>query len=187
MGLLEELASSGVKRSLYRAPKYLTAKSIRLGRVFGPVSRATALAWRDAFLISNLALYPKRGARITQYKTRLPMRVYTSGSDRRMWHPLGRNRPAVTTSGIPATPTDVSVYTPNWEKLMTPPRKIDWRPKFANQLKNAPWWYGFANADKVVICLERKIRREVMHALGIAGKSGNQKTPHYGPYSRVRC
>lgn len=190
MGLLNDLAKSGVRRFVYRAPKYLTARPIRMGSLFGPASKATALAWRDALTISN-AFRTNRVGRKNLYTLSLPMPTYVSGSDRRMYHPLGRNKPAVNTSGIPVTPTDVTEYTPswppNWEKIMTPPKKIDWRPKLSTQLKNAPWWYGFQNADKVLICLERKMRREVMHALGVAGKSGNQKTPHYGPFSRVRC
>jgi len=186
MGLLEDLASSGVKRAIYRAPRYLTSRPIKMGRIFGPVRQATAMAWRDALLISNPIRNPRAGWLYKLNNSRLPMPTYVSGADRRMWHP-SKYKSAVTIYGTAATPTDVSVYTPNWEKLMTPPKKIDWRPKLSTQLKNAPWWYGFANADKVWICLQRKMRREVMHALGFAGQSGNQKAPHYGPYSRVRC
>lgn len=66
------------------------------------------------------------------------------------------------------------------------PRRLDWRPRVLQQLKVAPWWYGFQNADKVIICLKRKIRREVMNALGLAGKKG-QKSPHFNAYSHIRC
>lgn len=187
MGLIRQIERSGRRSGLYRAPEYLTQRPIRLGNIFGSPRQATASAWRDLSLISNLVRNQYGGRSYALYKSRLPMPAYASGSDRRMYHPMGRNRPAVNLSGIPVTPTDTTVYTPNWEKIMTPPRKIDWRPKLSTQLQNAPWWYGFVNADKVWICLQRKMRREVMHALGIAGKSGSQKTPHYGPYSRVRC
>lgn len=191
MGLLNDLLKTGTKRSLYRAPRYLTQRPIALGNVFGPSKMATAAAWRDALIISNV-LKSKKGLKYFYRPSTLPMpKPYVSGSDRRMYHPYKYPSP-VTIYGTDAILSDVSskkpkAYITPWEKLMNPPAKIDWRPKISTQLKNAPWWYGFVNADKVWICLQRKMRREMMHVLGIAGKSGNQKTPHYGPYSRVRC
>lgn len=102
-----------------------------------------------------------------------------------MWSP---SKHATNIYGQQVTPTDVSIknYDIPWEKIMTPRRKIDWRPKLSTQLENAPWWYGFRHADKVLICLKRKMRREIMHALGIAGKTG-QKPPKFNTYSHVRC
>jgi len=47
---------------------------------------------------------------------------------------------------------------------------------------------GFALPWQVVICVRRKRRREVMHALGIAGGSGIGRHPQRrNEYSEVRC
>lgn len=72
-----------------------------------------------------------------------------------------------------------------WERINKPRRKIDWRPRVLNQFAIAPWQYGFKNPSKVYICIKRKIRREIAHALGFAGSS--VKHPRFNYYSRVRC
>lgn len=45
---------------------------------------------------------------------------------------------------------------------------------------------AFRRPSRVLVCVRRRIRREVMHAFGKAGKVG-QKRPRRGPYSSVRC
>lgn len=46
---------------------------------------------------------------------------------------------------------------------------------------------GFAPpVGRVVVCVRRKARRGVLHALGIAGGHGLRR-PRRGPYSSVRC
>ena len=45
---------------------------------------------------------------------------------------------------------------------------------------------SFAMPNKVAICVRRGIRREVLHALAIAGGKGFRK-PRRGPYSSISC
>lgn len=160
-----------------------------------PVSPVKRLAspWRDFALISNRVLFPRNIPLNFNSSRLLPMAVpVTSGADRRQWRPRDM---AVNVYGQEVTPTDVSrsrviknvdIDPETWERIHRPLRRIDWRPRHLVNLANGPWWYGFANPEKMVICLERKMRREVMHALGLTGKVG-QKRPHYNQFSRVRC
>ena len=50
-----------------------------------------------------------------------------------------------------------------------------------------PIGVGFANPSKVLICVRRKMRREVMFARGHAGRAGNQFKHRTNEYSGVRC
>jgi len=45
---------------------------------------------------------------------------------------------------------------------------------------------AFATPEKVLICVRRKIREQVLHALRKTGKAG-QKKPRRTPYSEVTC
>lgn len=183
MSLLSDLLSVSPRRAV-RVRPYLPFTEPRFP---GPYPFRSA--WRNANAISNAYLLAKA---FSYGQTALPMRRpgLSLIQDRRRWSP---NPVALDTSGRQVTPVDMPpsrrpflFREPDWEKITKPPRRIDWRPRVSTQLANGPWWYGFANANKVVICLERKMRREVMHALGMAGRTGFKK-PHYNEWSRVRC
>lgn len=45
---------------------------------------------------------------------------------------------------------------------------------------------GFEVPQQVMVCVRRKQRREVLHALNKTGRGG-QRRPRRGPYSDVRC
>lgn len=46
----------------------------------------------------------------------------------------------------------------------------------------------FAHPKSVLICLRRKMREEVLHALGKSGKGSRfQKKPKYNQHSNIRC
>lgn len=150
---------------------------------FRPAGRYTS-AISNAYILKK-AFTPKQIA--------LPLRKpgLSLIQDRRRWSPTPDR--TLDLSGRQVVPTDVSPLTkpmafrePDWHKIMNPPRKIDWRPRHLTNLQNAPWWYGFLNPEKTIICLERKMRREIMHALGFAGKTGFKK-PIYNSHSHVRC
>lgn len=51
--------------------------------------------------------------------------------------------------------------------------------------KEVPMYIGYMNPGSVVVCIRRKIRREVMHALGVAG--GRVGPPKFNESSMVRC
>jgi len=51
-----------------------------------------------------------------------------------------------------------------------------------------PYQLGFENPSRVVLCVRRKIRRSVLHAKRIAGRSPSSFRPRKrGPYSSIRC
>lgn len=134
-------------------------------------------------------------ARFVSYQRALPLKARLKDiEDRRTWSPSQISRSIY---GTQVTPTDVQNRIPqrwDWPKKFIDPVIYDpmtgrVKKKWTSVMNNVaygPWWYGFANASKVVICLKRKMRREVMHALGLSGIVG-QKSPHFNQYSRVKC
>lgn len=92
--------------------------------------------------------------------------------DRRTWHPQGPQR-AARSFNRPlhrlALPNTSNAY----EDLFSP-------------FKMAR--VAFDTPRNVLVCVRRKIRREVMHALGFAGSgSGSQKPRKYSEYSHISC
>lgn len=118
--------------------------------------------------------------------------------DRRLWHPLGANRPAVSkTEFIPRIierrpwrdpGPNYPLVDPRGVPQKLVPSKID--PSGWTYIADKPgvldkWRLGYEDPWKVIICLKRKMRQEVMHALGYAGKP--HKKPKFNQYSYVRC
>lgn len=91
--------------------------------------------------------------------------------DRRTYHPLGYFRPARTISGHPVGPV---VVTKNRST------KNQARPFLAKGL-------SFALPKKTLICVRRKTRKEVLHALKKVGKgkSGGRRRRNW--YSNIGC
>lgn len=114
--------------------------------------------------------------------------------DRRLWAPAQKPVSVVESYPLMAEIQPKAHTDKDWEKYWNRPAYkprvpsggIDWRPRVLNQFAIAPWRYGFANPSKVIICLKRKIRKEIMHALGLSGKTG-QKRPVFNEYSHIRC
>lgn len=46
--------------------------------------------------------------------------------------------------------------------------------------------FGFVHPKKVLICVRRKMRKQVLHAFNKTGKSG-QRRPRRSPYSDIHC
>lgn len=64
-------------------------------------------------------------------------------------------------------------------------RKLDWRPKASNAvLVNYIGKYGW-DAFRAKVCEERRSRREVLHAKGVAGSPVSK--PEFSVKSLVRC
>lgn len=107
--------------------------------------------------------------------------------DRRLYHPEGKYRPAVSLVESYPTLTETS---PN--PLRHKPRRIGGdlvNPTSGEILSFGafdPFKISWSNPWKMAICLKRKMRREVMHALGMAGKTGFKK-PKFTQYSYVKC
>ncbi len=90
--------------------------------------------------------------------------------DKRRWDPAGRYATAKLIAGTPHHLTDE-----RWRKVKQGPK-----------VKSKTVRMGFALADKVLVCVRRRIRREVMHALKIPGRGG-QRRARWNPWSKLRC
>lgn len=100
-----------------------------------------------------------------------PLRVSLSQvEDRRAFHPLSSWRPARLLSGHPAPPVV--------PKSAPPGRSFRGRFPFHG--------LRFAVPERVVICVRRHERREVMFAKKRAGKRGQRK-PRRNWYSAISC
>lgn len=85
----------------------------------------------------------------------VPRAAFMEVSDRRRFHPEGVDRPAVMLSGSPVARLVVG---PDVKR--GPRRGV------------LPWTLAFANPSRTMICVRRRERREVIHALGVAGSHG---------------
>jgi len=93
--------------------------------------------------------------------------------DRRRWHPAGLLRPAAVLGSISS------------RRLVERPRQ-SWGPaKYRDPFPSLR--LGFAIPEKVVVCVRRKQRREVIFATGSAGKGARQKQRRRNYMSEVSC
>lgn len=92
-----------------------------------------------------------------------PLQVF---EDRRLFHPLGKNRPAAS-------------FQRSRHRLQVSPSS--WRFKLS-----VPVGIRFARPKEVLVCVRRRMRRAVLHALGIAG-SGAMAKPTYNWTSAISC
>lgn len=103
---------------------------------------------------------------------------YGEFEDRRYWHPEGSSAPA-------------SSFDSPRHRLFVPRQNYIGRVQGSRPSRAQKFFYpsariAFRNPSRVLVCVRRGIRREVMHATGFAGKVG-QKRPRRGPYSSIRC
>lgn len=132
--------------------------------------------------------------KIALLRARQPRSTLSLYEDRRLWHPQGAL--AWPKSKVEKYPRimDQSNYQPGPYEPSWPPRypnpkqPIPWKQMAKKSILNAPatTQWSWEHPYKMVICLKRKMRREVMNALGFAGKSGFKK-PRYSQFSYVRC
>jgi len=92
--------------------------------------------------------------------------------DRREYHPLGPVRPAKTLSGHSVKPVQV--------------KKMKKMPRGKTRLFLSPK-VQFEAPLKTVICVRRKRRKEVLHALKKTGGGRGRKPPRRNWYSDVSC
>lgn len=94
--------------------------------------------------------------------------------DRRQWHPQGPARPARATVRSAA-------------RLVPAPRK-DRYGGVRSWMSSLPSAVSFAAPRRVAVCVRRHRRREVLHALGVAGGSGGRfKRRRRSEYSSISC
>lgn len=89
--------------------------------------------------------------------------------DRRTWHPVGPFRPARQLGGHPVHPVNVN------------------KPKNQKFKRQLPFGLKFAVPENTVICVRRKRRKEVLHALKKTGKGRGRKRPTKNWYSKIGC
>lgn len=145
------------------------------------------LPGRDISFITNThrrlayslpAVLPLANRRLQQYE------------DMRLYHPDVRPPLSLTSTRVAYTPYAPTM--PEVPEILIPKNPFTWREKLNKRTgeltyeRRIPYRNRFDNADKVIICLKRKMRREVMHAFGLAGLTGFKK-PRFGHYSGVRC
>lgn len=106
-----------------------------------------------------------------------PLKNLTNYEDRRQWHPLGNFAPAR------------SFNRPNHRIIVgyQQPRKSTQNTNRPMNIRSYPTSHvAFEHPKKVLICVRRQARKEVLHALRKTGKSG-QRRPRYNYYSSISC
>lgn len=116
---------------------------------------------RDSSHIANLRL-----PRYVVSRVRFPSPTRRLLEDRRFYHPLGRlDRPAFATRRSAA-------------RLVA--RHQDGRMQTKARI-------SFADPRRVMVCVRRKERREVLFARGVGGSKRRQRKPRRTPLSAVSC
>lgn len=117
--------------------------------------------------------------------------------DRRLFHPQGKAAPArgsfrsATQLVVPRS----SVSSTRWVEPTPSNPIVPWRKNpyihsvgepYAFPNAKFPYSLAFRAPNRMAICLRRSIRRNVLHAFGVAG-SVNLRPPKYSEYSRIKC
>lgn len=158
---------------------------------------------RDAFVISNVLKHVPLRRHISKPLSLPPVvpmfnTVSNFGlyGDNRTFHPAGRRRPLLVSS--PGAASWTAPSQPEWERQADILRRHAEKAKRANEPGFNPFRrydsvedtlrsLRFQSPGKVVICAKRKIRREILHAIGVAGLVGVFKKPVRNLESAVRC
>lgn len=109
--------------------------------------------------------------------------AFSAVEDRRRFHPEKATQPARTTSGHPVKPHKPKLA------VTAVKRGPDGRPmKKKITLRSIPSRLQFAAPKRTIICLKRKIRKEVLHALQRTGRGhGSRRRPKRNAYSQISC
>lgn len=161
--------------------------------------RSLTVSWRDVGGITAAVLnrpsltlaVPQAAPGPTDVGFEVSSTDFRPLGDSRTFHPEGvYRRPAAlrrSSSDVIASRPRLE-FPPGWRNPLDPTRETDELNRvmrdMERRIRRHP--FSFRRPSDVVICLKRKIRRRVMHALGFAGQSGfNPPTRTY--YSRVIC
>lgn len=107
-----------------------------------------------------------------------PLSFLRTFEDRRTFHPEGEFRPL-------STFTSRARYEIRPKFSARPSESVKAHSPFA-QGNYPSWRVGFVKPQEVLTCVRRNIRRQVLHAFRVAGKSG-LGGPRYNQYSKVSC
>lgn len=94
--------------------------------------------------------------------------------DRRTYHPQGKQRPAR------------SIDKPTHRLVMPVHPKAPAQNK-RTQAPRMPHTVQFAAPKKVLVCIRRKTRKEVLHALNKTGKGARARHRRQSEYTTIRC
>lgn len=108
----------------------------------------------------------------------LPLLSLVDVQDRRLFNPSAVDRPQKKVRGTAAR---VVVRTPG-AKTVAPGVSLS-ALAFTPVV---PWGLEFQDAERVVVCVRRRRRREVLHARGVAGSKG-LRPPRYNFWSKISC
>ena len=94
--------------------------------------------------------------------------------DRRVYNPLGSLSPARSISR-------------NTHALVVPNDRVSpSRSRSNRSFLSPPSFVGFQAPKKVLVCVRRQRRKEVLHALKKTGRVG-QRRPRFSDYSSIKC
>lgn len=136
---------------------------------------------RDDFSISNRRL-PSLPVRIRPASPKTYHRRLIEYEDRRLYNPLQK-------AASPVSFQNRRVYyTPVQRQRTRSPLSVQDGMALQSQIAwgSVPVRLGFQRPESVVVCARRSIRKQVMHALGHAGKGG-QKKPVFNELSKISC
>lgn len=106
------------------------------------------------------------------YRRSFPLLAF---EDRRLWNPEGDIAPA----------RSFSTTRHRLRAVLSP--SIQVRDRYEDRsYRPVPWLIGFRNPSRVLVCVRRKQRREVLFALGQGGKNG-QSSHRLSEYSDIHC
>ena len=105
----------------------------------------------------------------------------TQIEDRRTHHPDGRLRPAKKINGTRLSPHKIKIT----KKIVQRRAGTAVHKTKTVRIRTIPTRIKFAAPKKVMICVRRKVRREVLLAFGRGG--GRHKNPKRNRYSEVSC
>lgn len=141
----------------------MARKRDRVRGVYTPSKRSVHPA-RDTIVIANAPALRRISSRALVARSTFP----TFSDDLRTWHPERSDRPALKFSGLPAAVV------------------IGRRPRSVG--RKAAWpshAVVFKNPDRVLTCVRRARRREVIFASGRGGKK--TRRPKYTWRSKIHC
>lgn len=98
--------------------------------------------------------------------------------DRRLYHPEAAHRPPLSLSG---GRTRLKAAAPLPSKKQAPSRVR------TIQAQVVPVGVAFRDPTGVLVCVRRKIRKEVLHALNKTGYGKKRRRPRRSRYSGIRC
>lgn len=116
--------------------------------------------------------------RVSPFPSSLKFSSLTQFEDRRQWHPEGTYAPARS-------------FSQSRHRLVAARPKISARPprlskRYSQRLYSPTHRIAFSNPSRVLICVRRQQRREVLHAFRKTGRGGHRR-PRYNHYSSISC